>query len=335
MEAAGSSTDAARGPGCRGTYEALQFEDSELASETSSLAALMERYTARRVNSDPVDRTTRTDIRAGGVVLLVVALLSGVSLVVVGMRNSRGNPKHTESHHTVEFMAFAGEGLCMPYGGHLHPNGAKCCSAKCIVGNKNFCGAVDCQDQGELGVLNCCGNTTWLPYCGSGTQVAPCLVSPSTTTSTTTTSTSTTTTTTTPVPTPPVVHMVEMTTTVEVRVEVVVQTTREVIPVPLQGVPTSLPDVVPKKNCRSPGTSCAVSFYGVADSKTTVCCDRECGSHCGRPDCAKGVGGEALCCADFILKHSVNCSQAGISPCVLEPLCEEWGSNPLGEPSLL
>merc|ERR1740130_904563 len=87
--------------------------------------------------------------------------------------------------------------------------------------------------------------------------------------------------------------------------------------------------------CRDPSITCDVNYYGVTDAKGETCCDRGCGGHCGLADCATAMGGEALCCKEAIQKSGVTCSFAGISPCILEPLCPSKLGSLIDEASFL
>merc|ERR1711924_63362 len=174
-------------------------------------------------------------------------MLAGVALVGISLHQATGHPKTVDSRGTVDLrtddlLARSGGEACLTYGGHIHPNGVKCCSAKCANSTYDYCGATNCQNQGPRGVLNCCDAS--VPLCGVH-QAAPCILRVQTTTTTT-------------------VH------------------------------------------CRDPTTRCETNYFGISDATSQVCCDRDCGEHCGRHDCEHGTGGEAMCCVLFIRNHSVS-----------------------------
>lgn len=337
-EATRSSLPGVTGQYAGALYEPLQLDDSEPGIQALGFVPVGDKpYMSRELHMDtdagPKPSTIRSDLRAGTAFLLAFGMLAGVALIGVALRQATGHPNTVDSRGTVDLLARPGEGACLPYGGHIHPNGVKCCSAKCVEGNTNYCGAANCQNQGPSGVLNCCSVS--VPMCGVD-QPAPCMLHAKVgQNATAITEKLTTTTTTVGVP---LTAWEKMTAWVHHLNPKAKQPSSPALPPPsLTSSPPPPPSLPPAieihaptaapptttttKPCREAAVRCDTNYFGITDATSQVCCDRACGKHCGTSDCVTGNGGEAMCCVLFIRSHSVSCRDAGIAPCVLEPLC--------------
>jgi len=311
-------------------YQPLEVEDSELAAE--GFAPVGQRCASRLGREIlPSPTSIRSDFRAVSHYALAFGALAGVALIWGAVRQASGHPRSVNGAGTVGLLAQPGDGRCFQYDGHLHPDGRKCCSPKCVVGGNNYCGAADCWRQGDHGVLNCCSNSTGVPVCpdpiaGAVLVVSPCML-PITTTTTIITTTAaiaffnpaaftTTSTMATTTMSPPVVTTAakrrkkseESHPKQEEKREDARETRKAATTVSPPAAPSAtstssrtwqMPVKVDgtwqmpvKPLCRSQLITCDHSYYGVVDSSGTICCDRACGQHCGA---TKEVGGGADC----------------------------------------